>query len=166
MTLNVLKLLVPTDYSTKTFHQACCLTIAIGPNALKAGRQAARVEICTCLGRPMLPRVLLSRCSNSMQDTIGSFRIGIQNQPFSMGKKMLLQIFPHFRLVHWKRVKKIKDRSSSIWLKFIYSEDTKFCEIFTSLLSYRVPVNSKVKIQQNFVASLEYMNFKSCLKPF
>ena len=38
-------------------------------------------------------------------------------------------------------------------LKFIYSEKaTKFCEIFTLLLSYVVPVKSKVKISQNFVA--------------
>ena len=46
-------------------------------------------------------------------------------------------------------------------LKFIYSEKaTKFCEIFTFLLSYVVPIKSKVKILQNFVAFSEYMNFK------
>ena len=45
-------------------------------------------------------------------------------------------------------------------LKFIYSEKaTKFCEIFTLLLSYVVPVKSKVKISQNLVAFSEYMNF-------
>ena len=45
-------------------------------------------------------------------------------------------------------------------LKFIYSEKaTKFCEISTLLLSYVVPVKSKVKISQNFVAFSEYMNF-------
>ena len=45
-------------------------------------------------------------------------------------------------------------------LKFIYSEKaTKFCEIFTLLLSYVVSVKSKVKISQNFVAFSEYMNF-------
>ena len=45
-------------------------------------------------------------------------------------------------------------------LKFIYSEKaTKLCEIFTLLLSYVVPVKSKVKISQNFVAFSEYMNF-------
>ena len=44
-------------------------------------------------------------------------------------------------------------------IKFIYSEKaTKFCEIFALLLFYVVPVKSKVKISQNFVA-LEYMNF-------
>ena len=36
---------------------------------------------------------------------------------------------------------------------------TKFCEIFTLLLPYVVPVKSKVKISQNFVAFSEYMNF-------
>ena len=47
-------------------------------------------------------------------------------------------------------------------VKSIYSEKaTKFCEIFTLLFSYVVPVKSKVKISQNFVAFSEYMNFKS-----
>ena len=45
-------------------------------------------------------------------------------------------------------------------IKFLYSEKaTKFCEIFTLLFSYVVPVKSKVKISQNFVAFSEYMNF-------
>ena len=45
-------------------------------------------------------------------------------------------------------------------LKFIYSEKaTKFSEIFTLLLSYVVPVKSKVKISQNLVAFSEYLNF-------
>ena len=45
-------------------------------------------------------------------------------------------------------------------LKFIYSEKaTKFCEIFALVLSYVVPVKSKVKISQNFVVFSEYMNF-------
>ena len=45
-------------------------------------------------------------------------------------------------------------------IKFIYSEIAiKFCEIFTLLLSYIVPVRSKEKILQNFVAFSEYMNF-------
>ena len=51
------------------------------------------------------------------------------------------------------------------YIKFIYSEKaTKFCEIFTFLLSYVVPVKSKVKISQNCGAFSEYMNFKSCVK--
>ena len=41
---------------------------------------------------------------------------------------------------------------SFVFVKFIYSEEaTKFCEIFTLLLSNVVPVKSKVKILQNFV---------------
>ena len=48
----------------------------------------------------------------------------------------------------------------NLLLKFIYSEQaTKLYEIFTLLLSYVVPVKSKVKIFQNFVAFSEYMNF-------
>ena len=47
---------------------------------------------------------------------------------------------------------------------FIYSEKvTKFCAIFTLLLSYVVPVKSKVKLSQNFVAFSEYMNFNQFL---
>ena len=46
-------------------------------------------------------------------------------------------------------------------IKFIYFEKaTKFCEIFTLFLSYVVPVKSKVKISQNYVAFSEYMNFR------
>ena len=45
-------------------------------------------------------------------------------------------------------------------VKFIYSEKaTKFWEISTLLLSYVVPVKSKVEILQNFVVFSEYMNF-------
>ena len=49
-------------------------------------------------------------------------------------------------------------------VKFIYSEKApKFCKIFTLLLSYVVPVKSKVKISQNFKAFSEYMNFSKIL---
>ena len=42
-------------------------------------------------------------------------------------------------------------------VKFIYSEKvTKFCTISTLLMSYVVPVISKVEISQNFVAFSEY----------
>ena len=45
-------------------------------------------------------------------------------------------------------------------LKFKYSEKaSKVCEIFPLLLSYVVPVKSKEKISQNFVAFSEYMKF-------
>ena len=43
---------------------------------------------------------------------------------------------------------------------YVYSEKaTKFCKIFTFLLSPVVLVKSKVKILQNFVAFSEYTNF-------
>ena len=45
-------------------------------------------------------------------------------------------------------------------LKFIYYEKaTKFCKLSTNYLSNVVPVKSKGKISQNFVAFSEYMNF-------
>ena len=47
-----------------------------------------------------------------------------------------------------------------IKVKFIYSEKaTKFCEIFNLLLTTVQTVKRKVKILQNFVAFLDYMNF-------
>ena len=46
-----------------------------------------------------------------------------------------------------------------------FERATKFCEIFTLLLSYVVPVKSKVKVLQNFVAISEYLNFKRQLNP-
>ena len=95
MTLIVLKLLVPTN---QTVPPGLLLNHSDWAKCLE-GRQVGSQSRNICLGRPMLPRVILPRCSNSMQDTICSFRIGIQNQPFSldrMGQKMLLQIFPHF----------------------------------------------------------------------
>ena len=52
-------------------------------------------------------------------------------------------------------------------IKFIYSEKaTKFCEISNLLLSYIVPVKSKVEILQNFVAFSEYMNFSMHIRMF
>ena len=47
-------------------------------------------------------------------------------------------------------------------LNFIHSEKaSKFCEIFPLLLSFVVPVESKVEISQKFVAFSEYMNFNN-----
>ena len=40
----------------------------------------------------------------------------------------------------------------------------KVCKILTLLLSYVVPVKSKVKFSQNFVVFSEYMNFNSGTK--
>ena len=49
-------------------------------------------------------------------------------------------------------------------LKFMYFEKaTKFCEIFTFLLSFVVLVKSKVNISQNFEAFSEYLNFTICM---
>jgi hypothetical protein len=52
------------------------------------------------------------------------------------------------------QMKSLEFHSEINWpLKFIYSEKaTKFCEISTLLLSYVMPVKSKVDILQNFVA--------------
>ena len=50
-------------------------------------------------------------------------------------------------------------------IKFVYSKKaTKFCKIFTLLLSIVHKNKSKVKISQNFVAFSEYMNFKDASK--
>ena len=50
----------------------------------------------------------------------------------------------------------------STLVKFIYSEKaTKFCEIFSLLLSYVGSVKSKVKISQDFVAFSDNMNFNT-----
>ena len=49
------------------------------------------------------------------------------------------------------------------WSKvhIFFEKATIFCEIFTLLLYYGVPVKIKVKISQNVVAFSEYTNFKS-----
>ena len=47
-----------------------------------------------------------------------------------------------------------------VQLKFLHSEKaTKFCEIFTMILTVCTAVKSKVEISQNFVAFSECMNF-------
>ena len=72
-----------------------------------------------------------------------------------------------FKNLTWKM--KSKQPVSGIYkhysIMFIYSEkDTKFCKIFTLLLTTVHTVKSKVKISQNFVAFSEYMNFKIKIK--
>ena len=64
-------------------------------------------------------------------------------------------------LVTWRSYKGwFRPYLVGIGLKFIYSEKaTKFCEISTLLLSYVVPVKSKIEISQNFVAFSKCMNF-------
>ena len=58
----------------------------------------------------------------------------------------------------------MKLKKKKLNLQCSYKLATKFCEISTFLLSYVVPVKSKVEISQNFVAFSEYMNFKSLNK--
>ena len=54
--------------------------------------------------------------------------------------------------------KKVKIKN----LKFIYfKKATKFCKIFTLLLTGTTLDKSKLKLSQNFVAFSEYMNFIS-----
>ena len=61
-----------------------------------------------------------------------------------------------------KKTHTLNQKIKNWGLKFIYSEKaTKIFEIFTLLLSYLVPVKSKVKISQNCVAFSEYINFNS-----
>ena len=68
------------------------------------------------------------------------------------------QILLHAHSIEWK----IQLFPRFMHIKFIYSEKaTKFYKIFTLLLSYVVPVKSKVKISQNFVAFSEYINFNT-----
>ena len=64
--------------------------------------------------------------------------------------------------IHDMHFKNLKDINPTLFLlKFIYSEKaTKFCEIFPLLLTTVHTVKSKGKISQNFVAFLEYTNFK------
>ena len=53
----------------------------------------------------------------------------------------------------------------AVLLKFIYPEKaTKFCEIFTLLLTGTPQDKSKGKFLQNFVAFSEYMNFKRLIE--
>ena len=66
---------------------------------------------------------------------------------------------------NYKKCTKMSTQEKHFLLKFIYSKKaTKFCKIFTLLLSYVVPVKSKVKMSQNFVAFSEYLNFKIPIK--
>ena len=62
-------------------------------------------------------------------------------------------------MLRWPFRKNLRHTVRSL-LKFIYSEKaTKFCKISTLLLSYVVPIKSKVEILKNFVAFSECMNF-------
>ena len=57
---------------------------------------------------------------------------------------------------------RLKFYESGNFGKFIYPEKaTKYSEISTLILSYVVPVKSKVDILLNFVAFSDYMNFNN-----
>ena len=66
--------------------------------------------------------------------------------------KILDKNYRHWReLVHF-------DESDPLQVKFIYFEKaTKFCKIFTLLLTGTTQDKSKVNISQNFVAFSEYI---------
>ena len=60
---------------------------------------------------------------------------------------------------HWVE-KSFLDQNSYFHVKFTYSQKaTKFCKIFSLLLTGTTQGKSKVEILQNFVAFSEYMNF-------
>ena len=66
-----------------------------------------------------------------------------------------------------KNVSPISFPPNKVLTYTLFSEKaTKFCEIFTLLLTVCTLVKSKVKILQNFVAFLEYMNFKMKIQIF
>ena len=77
---------------------------------------------------------------------------------------LLEQFVDSLQILDWRSWKNIKSIPSyNKVVNFIYSEKaTKFCEIFTLVLSYIivVPVKCKVNILQIAVAFSEYMNFK------
>ena len=69
-------------------------------------------------------------------------------------------IFVNFNIGNACIIKVVTGCRVSTLVKFIYSEKaTKFCKIFTLLLTGTTQDKSKVKILQNFVAFSEYMNF-------
>ena len=80
---------------------------------------------------------------------------------FSEYMNFITQTFLHTFSIKWIYLIELRSFGQKYkFSKFIYSEKaTKFCEISTLLLSYVVPVKSKVEISQNFVAFSEYMNF-------
>ena len=84
--------------------------------------------------------------------------VGGQNKPLSCQRG--LWTTPYAVILFQPKYVMTNSQYPEIALKFIYSEKaTKFCEISTLLLSYVVPVRSKVEISQNFAAFSEYMTF-------
>ena len=94
----------------------------------------------------------------------------MDTKEFSFTELKNVKIFSDFK--RWKKIPCRRDFYSYEkqvfeieFLKFIYSEKaTKFCEIFTLLLSYVMLVKSKLKISQNLAAFSEYMNFTTAVQ--
>ena len=83
----------------------------------------------------------------------------IWNGFYVLFQDTFLWIIEHYLFLS-KQTKSFMLFQLPFFLKFIYSENaTKFCKISTLLLSYVVPVKSRVEILQNFVAFSKYMNF-------
>ena len=100
----------------------------------------------------------LSTCSRSKQE---SFLSSSQHHflVFSHISQILL-LFTSAAFWWDSSLKKMSTVCPRADLKFIYSEKaTKFCEIFTLLLTTVHTVKSKMKILRNFVAFSEYMRF-------
>ena len=79
---------------------------------------------------------------------------------YAFGTSKLLKLTHAFPVTH------ILDRIDSgyFMVKFIHLEKaTKFCEIFSLLLTGTTQDKRKVKISQNFLAFSEYMNFNKCI---
>ena len=114
-------------------------------------------KIKVCYNNNRIPRVFFLHLSLSKPNKNICLIFLLTNQDcwvidsFFVEGEVLGQLFYTLRetnktKTHWRLV------------KFIYSEKaTKFWKIFTLLLSYVVPVKSKVKILQNFVAFSEYI---------
>ena len=127
-----------TDYTTKTLQE--CLT------CFKTGFCRHTLALC-----PQKSNILFQNASARLKDQIIK---SVTNIPANVLARLGLMV----RSV----VNAMKNSLDThiVKVKFKYSEKAKkFCEIFSLLLSYVVPVKSKVEISQNFVAFSEYMNF-------
>jgi hypothetical protein len=79
--------------------------------------------------------------------------------PPKAGRSIFAAVFDKVLHLIFNLIDSVFFQNFKMYVKFIYSENaTKICEIFTLLLSYVVPVKSKVKISQNLVAFSEYIS--------
>ena len=90
----------------------------------------------------------------------------------SLNHRIHVRLYKEFGPFVRQSVKTISRQSKkehySTTIKFIHSKEaTKFCKIFTLLLTGTTQDKSKVKISQNFVAFSEYMNYPFyCIKHY